>query len=111
MQFLDTLLDKLAYLNPIPLAGWLIWLGLAGLLGIALLHWRKYHIEWNGRATLILAALLLATPFATLFLGLEFQTSSTLPVPGLPEEPAGSTMMVFSGIPWILAGGLLGPLG
>src|SRR5919108_3122036 len=110
MQFIETLLDNLAYLNPIPLAGWLVWLGLAGLLGIALFHWRKYHIEWNRRATLILAALTIATPFAALFFGMEFSTGSTLPVPGLPEEPAGSTMMIFSAIPWILAGGLLGPL-
>ena len=110
MQFLLTLLDKLAYLNPIPLAGWLVWLGLAGLLGIALFNWRKYHIEWSGRATLIFVALLITTPFAALFFGLEFSTGSTLPVPGLPEEPPGSTMMIFSAIPWILAGGLLGPV-
>ena len=109
MQFLRTLLDNLAYLNPIPLAGWLVWLGLAGLLGIALFNWRKYHVEWNARLTWILGALILATPFAALFFGLEFSTGSTLPVPGLPEEPAGSTMMIFSAVPWILAGGLLGP--
>ncbi len=110
MQFLVTLLTNLAYLNPIPLAGWLVWLGLAGLLGIALLNWRKYQLEWNARATWIFAALLVATPFASLFFGLEFSTGSTLPVPGLPEEPAGSTMMIFSAVPWTLAGGLLGPL-
>lgn len=110
MQFLRTLLDNLAYLNPIPLAGWLVWLGLAGLLGIALFNWRKYHVEWSTRATLILVVLAVVTPFAALFFGLEFSTGSTLPVPGLPEEPAGSTMMIFSAIPWILAGGLLGPI-
>jgi len=109
MQFVETLLNNLAYLSPIPLPGWLVWLGLAGLLGIALFHWRKYHIAWNTRATLILAALILVTPLAALFFGVEFSTGSTLPVPGLPEEPAGSTMMIFSAIPWILAGGLLGP--
>ena len=92
MQFVETLLNNLAYLNPIPLPGWLVWLGLAGLLGIALFHWRKYHIAWNTRATLILAALAIVTPFAALFFGLEFSTGSTLPVPGLPEEPAGSTI-------------------
>lgn len=109
MQFLLSLLDHLAYLNPIPLAGWLVWLGLAGLLGIALFNWRKYHIEWSGRATWILIVLTILTPVAALFFGLEFSTGSTLPVPGVPEEPAGSTLMIFSGIPWILAGGLLGP--
>ena len=109
MQFLLKLLDNLAYLNPIPLAGWLVWLGLAGLLGVALYHWRKYHIEWNARATWILAALIVGTILTTLFFGIEFSTGATLPVPGLPEEPAGSTMMIFSAIPWTLAGGLLGP--
>src|ERR1051325_1771682 len=109
MRFLATLLTNHAYLNPIPLAGWLVWLGLAGLLGIALVNWRKYHIEWSGRATGILLALLVLTPLAALFFGLEFSTRSTLPVPGVPEDPAGSTMMVFSAIPWLLAGGLLGP--
>src|SRR5688572_22955205 len=109
MQFLRTLLDNLAYLNSIPLPGWLVWLGLAGLLGVALFYWRKYHIEWNARATWILATLIIATPFAALFFGVEFSTDSALPVPGIPEEPAGSTMMLFSAIPWILAGGLLGP--
>src|ERR1051326_4102111 len=109
MRFLATLLTNHAYLYPIPFAGWLVWLGLAGLLGIALFNWRKYHIEWSGRATGILIVLLLLTPFASLFFGLEFSTRATLPVPGVPEDPAGSTMMIFSAIPWILAGGLLGP--
>ncbi|HLO29060.1 MAG TPA: ATP-binding protein [Anaerolineales bacterium] len=109
MQFLATLLTNLAYLNPIPFAGWLVWLGLAGLLAIALFNWRKYHVEWNARATWVLVALVILTPFASLFFGLEFSTSTTLPIPGVPEESAGSTMMIFSAIPWILAGGLLGP--
>src|SRR5574339_722705 len=110
MQFLPKLLDNLAYLNPIPFAGWLVWLGLAGLLGVALFNWRKYHVEWSPRTTGILAALLILTPVAALFFGLEFSSSTTLPVPGLPEEPAGATMMIFSAVPWILAGGLLGPI-
>ena len=109
MQFLTTLLTNLAYLNPIPIAGWLIWLGLAGLLAFALQNWRKYQPEWNRRAWGIFAALFVLTPITALFLGLEFSTGSALPVPGLPEEPPGSTMMILSAIPWTLAGGLLGP--
>ncbi|HEX6268853.1 MAG TPA: ATP-binding protein [Anaerolineales bacterium] len=109
MQFLATLLTHLAYLNPIPLAGWLVWLGLAGLLFLALFSWRNYHPEWNARSWGILGMLIIATPVTALFLGLEFPTGSALPVPGLPEEPPGSTMMVFSAVPWTLAGGLLGP--
>jgi PAS domain S-box-containing protein len=86
-----------------------VWFGLAGLLAVALFNWRKYHIEWNVRATWILVALLILVPFASLSSGIKFLIPSTLPVPGLPDETAGSTMMVFSAIPWILAGGLLAP--
>ncbi|HLF75279.1 MAG TPA: ATP-binding protein, partial [Anaerolineales bacterium] len=75
----------------------------------ALLSWRNYHPGWIARHWGILIALLLATPITALFLGLQFPTGSALPVPGLPEEPPGSTMMVFSALPWIMAGGLLGP--
>ena len=109
MQFLATLLTRLAYLNPIPIAGWMVLIGLAGVLALALQNWRKYQPEGNLRSWLILATLIVVTPIATLFLGLEFSTGSTLPVPGVPDEPPGSTMMIFSAIPWTLAGGLLGP--
>lgn len=109
MQFLATLLTRLAYINPMPLGGWMVWLGLAGVLALALQNWRKYQTEWNTRSWVTLAALLVLTPFATLFFGLEFSIGSALPVPGLPDEPPGSTMMIFSAIPWTLAGGLLGP--
>ena len=110
MQFLATLLTDLAYLNPISLAGWMVLLGLVGLLAVALLNWREYHPQWNETLWGILGALLVAAPIAALFFGVKFSASNALPMPGLPEEPPGSTMMVFSAIPWTLAGGLLGPI-
>ena len=110
MQFLPWLLEHLAYINPLSIAGWMVWLGLAGLLAVALISWRKYHADWNARSWGLFAALMLAAPFASLFLGLQFSTSSALPMPGVPEEPPGSIMMIFSAIPWTLAGGLLGPI-
>src|SRR5215211_1263179 len=109
MQFLATLLTNLAYLSPLSLAGWMAFLGFLGLLTVLLLSWRKYQPEWTGRSWGILTALIIATPIAALFLGLAFPTGSALPVPGLPEESPGSTMMIFSALPWTLAGGLLGP--
>jgi len=109
MQFQATLLTDLAYLNPLSLAGWLVWLGLVGLLVVALLNWRKYQPEWNSTLWGILAALIMATPLTALFIGWKFSTGSALPMPGLPMEPPGSTMMIFSAIPWTLAGGFLGP--
>src|SRR6266545_1387700 len=109
MQFLLSLLDNLAYLNPISLSGWMVWLGLAGLLAVALLNWRKYHPQWNSNLWGLLGVLIVAAPLTALFFGLKFPAGSALPMPGLPEEPPGSTMMIFSAIPWTLAGGLLGP--
>jgi len=109
MQFLATLLDNLAYLNPLSLAGWMVWLGLAGLLAVFLLNWRKYHPTWNAGLWGISGILLVAAPLAALFLGIKISTGGALPMPGMPEEPPGSTLMVFSAIPWTLAGGLLGP--
>src|SRR5215216_3896398 len=110
MQFLATLLDNLAYLNPLSLAGWMVWLGLAGLLAVSLLNWRKYHPTWTAGLWGVLGVLLVAAPIAALFLGIKISTSGALPMPGMPEEPPGSTLMVFSAIPWTLAGGLLGPV-
>lgn len=109
MQFLASLLSNLAYLNPIPLSGWLVWLGLAGLLGVALFNWRAYQPKMDARAWGILGALAAATIVTTFFIGVEFSSGSALPVPGLPEKAPGSTLMLFSAIPWTLAGGLLGP--
>ncbi len=109
MQFLASLLTNLPYLNPIPLAGWLVWIGLAGLLGLALYSWRGYQTEWSGRAWGYFAILFVVTVVASLFVGVQF-SSSALPIPGLPEGPPGSTLMLFSAIPWVLAGGWLGPI-
>ena len=109
MQFLATLLTNLAYLSPLSLAGWMAFLGFLGLLAVALLSWRKYQPDWTARSWGLLIALIVATPITALFLGLEIPTGSALPIPGLPEDPPGSTMMIFSALPWTLAGGLLGP--
>src|SRR5262245_56524194 len=109
MQFVASLLSGLAYVNSIPWAGWLVWLGLVGLLGVALFHWRGYQSKLDARGWGILGALFFVTLAITLFLGLEFSSGSALPVPGLPEKAPGSTLMIFSAIPWTLAGGLLGP--
>ena len=109
MQFLASLLDRLAYLNPLSLSGWLVWFGLAGLLTLAVWSWRSFHPKWNRLTWWIVSLLILLTPITALFLGLEFNNTPSLPVPGLPEEPPGSTIMIFSALPWTLAGGLFGP--
>jgi signal transduction histidine kinase/HAMP domain-containing protein len=111
MQFtpLWSLLNNLAYVNPIPLAGWLVWLGVGGMLGVSFYNWRAYQPKLDARGWGLLGVLIVATLITALFIGLELSSGSSLPVPGLPEKPPGSTMMIFSAVPWMLAGGLLGP--
>lgn len=108
MRLIASLLTSLPYFTSIPLAGWLVWLGLAGLLGLALYNWRGYQTEWTRRKGGIFAALFIAAIAASLFVGVKISALS-LPVPGVPKEPPGSTLMLFSAIPWTLAGGWLGP--
>lgn len=109
MRFIASLLENLAYLNPLPLAGWLVWLGLAGLLALAVMSWRNLHPARNANAWWMILGLAALTAITALFLGLEIQNAPALPVPGLPENPPGSTIMIFSALPWTLAGGLFGP--
>lgn len=109
MQFLTSLLNNRAYLNPLSTAGWMVWLGMAGLLVVLLLSWRKYQPEWNARDWWIFGGLILATPITALFFGVKFTFGEGLPIPGMPVEPPGSTIMILSAIPWTLAGGFLGP--
>jgi signal transduction histidine kinase len=109
MQFVATLLNRLAYFESASLAGWLVWIGLGGLLAVSLRSWRRYHVTLNPRVRWMLVTLAFLTPITTLFLGLEFQSGSSLPVPGIPAEAPGSTAMLFSALSWTLAGGLLGP--
>ncbi len=109
MRLIASLLTSLPYFIPIPLAGWLVWLGFAGLLGLALYNWRGYQMKWTRREGGLFVALFTAAAIASLFVGVKFSAAS-LPVPGLPEEPPGSTLLLFSAIPWTLAGGLLGPI-
>ncbi len=110
MQFIATLLTRLAYMDAPSLAGWLAWLGLAGLFIVALSNWRAYHTKIAQRTVTSLIALTVLTPLTALFLGLEFPGSGTLPLPGVPAHAPGSIVMIFSALPWTLAGGLFGPV-
>src|SRR4030095_355260 len=85
------------------------WFGVRGMLGVSFYNWRAYQPKLDARGWGLLGVLVIATLATAFFIGLEFSSGSSLPVPGLPEKPPGSTMMIFSAIPWLLAGGLLGP--
>jgi len=110
MQFIASLLSNLAYFNPMSLAGWLVWLGLVGLLGVALYNWRAYQFKLDARGWGLIAGLAVVALITNLFIGVELSNGSAMPNPGLPENAPGSTLMLFSAVPWMLAGGLIGPI-
>ncbi len=111
MTPLITLLDSLPALpTPATLAGWLGWFVLlAGVLW-GVYRWRHYQSVLDQRAWMALGLLVVLTPLAALFFGLRLPAGSALPVPNLPAEPRGPTLMLFSSIPWVLAGGMFGPV-
>ena len=111
MEFLFTLLAGIAFPAPPTLAGWIVWFSLLGVLAYALSRWRIYQPVWKGRDWGIFFAFLLLIPLTSLFIGLRLTSASARPLPGLPADAPGSALMIFSAIPWLLAGGLLGPLG
>lgn len=92
------------------LMGWLWWLVLLSLLGGLLSSWRVYQPVWDFRAWGLVLVLSVFAVFATNFFGLRLPAGDALPPPGIPQEPRGPTLMFLSALPWMLAGGLLGPL-
>ena len=111
MGFFLTLLAGIAFPAPPTLAGWAVWVLLLGVLVYVLVAWRTYQPAWNGREWGIFIAFLVLIPLTSLFIGLRLTSASARPLPGLPADAPGSALMVFSGIPWLLGGGLLGPAG
>jgi len=110
MEFFFTLLAGVPFPAPPTLAGWIVWLFLLGTLAYALLRWRAYQPAWKGREWGFFIAFFILIPIANLFIELKLTSDSARPFPGIPANP-GSALMVFSAIPWLLGGGLLGPIG
>jgi signal transduction histidine kinase len=110
MKILLTLISNYHYIDlPQGWVGWLIWLALLGVIGGLLWKWRGFNKSWNVRRGVIFLALALLVPLTSLFIGIRLPAGNALPLPWLPMEPVGPSVMVFAAIPWILAGGLLGP--
>ncbi|MCA1899091.1 MAG: HAMP domain-containing protein [Chloroflexi bacterium] len=111
MSFLFTLLSSIAFpATPTP-AGWVVWLSMLGALFYALFRWKTYQPAWTGRMWGLFLVFFVLTPLTSLFIGVRLASLSARPLPGLPADAPGSALMVFSAIPWLLGGGLLGPVG
>ncbi len=97
-------------LLPSTFSGWVGWLAFLGLLAWMLWSWRIFQPIWDRRAWAFLGILFVLAPFASLFLGLRLSSEDALPLPGVPQEPLGPAMMLLSALPWLLAGGMSGPI-
>lgn len=109
MEFVIGLFTKSPYLLPIiHLAGWLGWVLLAGaiLFGIRL-WWEEPSVILKRRWWLALL-LVFILPFTATF-GLRIP-GQTLPLPGVPATAGEPLLLFFAALPWVLAGGFLGPL-
>ncbi|MCJ7433734.1 MAG: cache domain-containing protein, partial [Anaerolineales bacterium] len=112
MSFIFTLLTSMAFPSMPTPVGWVVWFCLLGTLIYSLYYWRILQPAWKGSSWGIFIVLLVLTPITSLFIGLRFPSGSALPIPGVPSTLSpGSALMMFSAIPWMLAGGFLGPIG
>ena len=107
----DRLAEKPYFNQPAGWVGWLGWLCFLGVLILAAWRWqepvdsKKSSWKW-----LVSAVLAILVPIVTLFFWTSLNIATALPIPGLLSEAAPPEVFFFSAVPWVLAGGLIGPL-
>ena len=111
MSFLSPILQTLPYLTVPTLFGWIVWFLLLIVTGYSVYAWRRYHLAWKGRQWGIFLGLVILAPISVLLAGFHITSSTALPTPGIPTAQFGAALLPFSGLPWILGAGLLGPIG
>ncbi len=90
-------------------AGW-GWLVFLGLLIWLVQTWQPYQFIWDKRAWGIFAALAILVVITNVLLPIRLPAGAALSMPGMPQEPRRPALMLLSALPWLLAGGVLGPL-
>lgn len=109
MELITSLITSSPYPGlPQGVTGWLGWFLLLAYILYLLFHWRRLNISWGKNQTIILILLILSVPLSSLFIGVRLPIASSLPEPLLPLESLAPVVVVFSALPWMLAGGLLG---
>ncbi len=105
-----TLLGNLPYPDLLnSLLSWLGWLLLTGMIVFMGIRWRRMQ-KHGPRRGWWLGLFLVLVPLTNLFLGLQLSTGEALPPSGIPAGPHHPLWMIFSALPWMLAGGFLGPV-
>ncbi|MBP1693978.1 MAG: putative two-component sensor histidine kinase, partial [Chloroflexi bacterium] len=96
-------------ISPKSVIGWVIWTLLLLAIGLLLFIWRRYNKAWGRNHLVLFIVLLIFTPLTSLFFIVSFP-SQIIPPPGSTVDLASLSAILFSALPWVLAGGLLGPL-
>lgn len=96
---------------PNGLLGWIAWFALLILTAGLLWRWREYNRPWTRRSWMTAFLLALAIPITVLLIpGVQLPIPGSAAEPMLPKGPTSPVLVVFGSLPWVLAGGLLGPL-
>lgn len=109
MELITSLISSYPYPGqPQGITGWMGWLVLLAYILYLLFHWRNLNITWGKNQTIILVLLALSVPLSSLFIGVRLPIASSLSEPLLPLDGTSPIVVIFSALPWMLAGGLLG---
>ncbi len=109
IKFIGTLTTALPFVNWPEIAGWLFLLALLGLAIWLRFQWIHYQPPWQKHFWLLLVGLFALVPLSSIFAGVYIKTPTFMSWPGVPLESPGAALMIFSALPWTLAGGILGP--
>lgn len=93
---------------PTSWPSWLGWFVFLVLLIWLVWKWRAYQAARDSKTWLIFLSFLLLCLF-NLFIGIRLPAGTSMPQPGIPQETRGPALMFLSALPWLLAGGILGP--
>lgn len=112
MANLYFLLSNPAYIElPNGLTGWVGWLALLGVVVILLRRWWGYHPKWERTHWGIFVILNGLVPVTSLLIpGVHLTTIDAVAVQTGSTANSSPIIMVLAALPWILAGGFLGPI-
>ena len=111
MELITSLITSKPYPGlPQGITGWMGWLVLLAYIIYLLFQWRNLNFRWGSNQTIILVLLALSVPLSSLFIGIRLPLIGSLPEPMLPLDSPAPVVVLFSALPWMLAGGLLGIL-
>jgi signal transduction histidine kinase/HAMP domain-containing protein len=109
MNFIPTIFEGHVFISNPGWTGWIVFTLLTGLVVFLLIQWQGFNRRVTKSRRLLLAALLVLVPITSLFAGVQYTFEFPSPLQLRIEDSLGPTAMLFSAVPWILAGGFFGP--